>query len=302
MLNDVSLTVVAGRTLLDGLPRSGVVVPTYLPVRYQVLNAELAFFLKEANQDIMRNSSLQTRTETFFIQQARRTPVVNATYGPFWAQQAVPPEFLDPGIFNQLSATPASSLPMFTFNWKVQTFVVTERVHPSWPKVQVLFYVAGRDWDDHATADHLPCVRMFAFHETQEVRGACRLRGELGVCVAELEPLPGWFSPPSVVPGRQKAPQVEGTPVELYYMVQAGECHNAESPRRTESQGPAGYFSGPTPMRRIGSVRLLQPLSELRLDRNFAVVLPTRPVQQRETLTAFLTSSAPATIEIFTLR
>ncbi|XP_062867212.1 transmembrane protein 132D [Trichomycterus rosablanca] len=296
-----------GRTLQEGLPRSGS-VPAYLPVRYRVLNADLAFFLKEANQDIMRNSSFQARTEMFFVQQARRTPVVNATYGPFSAQQAVPAEFLDPGIFNQptSSAQPSS---LFTFNWKVQTFVVTERVHPSWPKVQVLFYVVGRDWDDYTTVDRLPCIRMFAFHETQEVRGACRLKGELGLCVAELEPLPSWFSPPSVVPGRQRAPQAEGTPVELYYMVQSGESGEceAESSRRaggvqSESQGPAGYFSGPTPMRRIGSVRLLQPLSELRLDRNFVVMVPSRSIRQRETVSAFLVASALSSVEIFTLR
>lgn len=302
-----------GRLLLEGLPRFGT-VPTYLPVQYQVLNAELAFFLKEANQDIMRNSSLQARTELFFIQQARRNPVVNASYGPFSVQQPIPMELLDPGIFNNpatssLSSSSSSSAPLFTFNWKIQTFIISERIHLSWPKVQVLFYIVGRDWDDYSTMDHLPCIRMFAFHETQEVRGTCRLKGELGLCVAELEPLPSWFSPPSVVPGRQRAPQTEGTPVELYYMIQStetGEC-NPESSRkaaaiRSDPQGPAGYFSGPTPMRRIGSVRLFQPLSELRLDRNFVVMVPSRPIRQRETVSAFLAASALSSVEIFTLR
>ncbi|XP_017347463.2 transmembrane protein 132D [Ictalurus punctatus] len=302
-----------GRLLLEGLPRFGA-VPTYLPVQYQVLNAELAFFLKEANQDIMRNSSLQGRTELFFIQQARRNPVVNASYGPFSVQQPVPMELLDPGIFNNpttssLSSSSSSSSPLFTFNWKIQTFIISERIHLSWPKVQVLFYIVGRDWDDYSTMDRLPCIRMFAFHETQEVRGMCHLKGELGLCVAELEPLPSWFSPPSVVPGRQRAPQTEGTPVELYYKVQStetGEC-DPESSRKaraihSESQGPAGYFSGPTPMRRIGSVRLFQPLSELRLDRNFVLMVPSRPISQRETVSVFLATSALSSVEIFTLR
>ncbi|KAI5096511.1 transmembrane protein 132C, partial [Silurus meridionalis] len=298
---------------LEGLPRFGA-VPTYLPVQYQVLNAELAFFLKEANQDIMRNSSLQARTELFFIQQARRNPVVNASYGPFSVQQPVPMELLDPGIFNNpatssLSSSSSLSSQLFTFNWKIQTFIISERIHLSWPKVQVLFYVVGRDWDDYTTVDHLPCIRMFAFHETQEVRGTCRLKGELGLCVAELEPLPSWFSPPSVVPGRQRAPQTEGTPVELYYMVQStetGECIPESSRKagaiRSEPQGPAGYFSGPTPMRRIGSVRLFQPLSELRLDRNFVVMVPASPIRQRETVSIFLATSALSSVEIFTLR
>lgn len=308
------LAVMDGRLLLEGLPRFSS-VPTYLPVQYQVLNAELAFFLKEANQDIMQNSSLQARTELFFIQQARRNPVVNASYGPFSVQQPVPMELLDPGIFNNPAtssmylSSSSSFSPLFTFNWKIQTFIISERIHLSWPKVQVLFYVVGRDWDDYSTVDHLPCIRMFAFHETQEVRGTCRLKGELGLCVAELEPLPSWFSPPSVVPGRQRAPQTEGTPVELYYMVQsteAGKC-NPESSRksgalRSEPQGPAGYFSGPTPMRRIGSVRLFQPLTELRLDRNFVVMVPSRPIRQRETVSVFLAASGLSSVEIFTLR
>nr|XP_055036415.1 transmembrane protein 132C isoform X2 [Misgurnus anguillicaudatus] len=297
--------------LLDGLQRFGT-SPTYLPVRYQVLNAESAFFLKEANQDIMRNSSLQARTELFFIQQARKTPSVNASYGPLFVEQPVPVELLGPGLFNNPASTSSSSSssPLFSFNWKVQTFIISERIHPSWPKVQVLFYVVGRDWDDYSAVDRLPCVRMFAFHETQEVRGTCRLKGELGLCVAELEPLASWFSPPSIIPGRQKTPeQVEGTPVELYYMLQStdtGECSSEDS-RKTNSirpgqMGPAGYFSGPTPMRRIGSVRLFQPLSEFRLDNNFVVMVPSRPIRQRETVSAFLAVSTLSSVEIFTLK
>ncbi|XP_028828755.1 transmembrane protein 132C [Denticeps clupeoides] len=302
--------VMDSRVLLEGLQRYSP-TPTYLPVRYSVLNAESVFFLKEANQDIMRNSSLQARTELFFIQQARRNPVVNASYGPLTVQQAVPIDLLGPSLFgNPSSSTSSSSAPLFTFRWKVQTFIISERIHPSWPKVQVLFYVSGRDWDDYSAVDRLPCVRMFAFHETQEVRGTCRLKGELGMCVAELEPLASWFSPPSVVPGRQRAPeQSEGTPIELYYMVQStdsGECSSEDSRKassvRTEPQGPMGYFSGPTPMRRIGSVRLYQPLAELRLDSTFVVMVPSRPIRQRETVSAFLAASTLSPVEIFTLR
>uniref|UniRef100_A0A673JLG4 Si:dkey-112m2.1 n=1 Tax=Sinocyclocheilus rhinocerous TaxID=307959 RepID=A0A673JLG4_9TELE len=304
------LSVIHSRMLMEGLQRFGA-IPTYLPVRYQVLNAESAFFLKEANQDIMRNSSLQVRTELFFIQQARNTPSVNASYGPLYVEQPVPAELLGPGLFNNPSSMSPSSTssPLFSFNWKVQTFIISERIHPSWPKVQVLFYVVGRNWDDYSAVDKLPCVRMFAFHETQEVRGTCRLKGELGLCVAELEPLLSWFSPPSVIPGRQRSPElVEGTPVELYYMLQStdtGECSSEDSRKtssiRTGQLGPAGYFLGPTPMRRIGSVRLFQPLSELRLDSNFVVMVPSRPIRQRETVSAFLAVSTLSSVEIFTL-
>uniref|UniRef100_A0A672JIW9 Si:dkeyp-14d3.1 n=1 Tax=Salarias fasciatus TaxID=181472 RepID=A0A672JIW9_SALFA len=276
-------------------------------VNYHLLNADLAFFLKEANQDFMRNSSLMSRTEAFFIYQARSLPSVNASYGPLSVEQPVPLELLQsPGTF------PSSSV--FTFNWKVQTFIMNTRIHLAKPKVQVLFYVAGRDWDDYSAIDKLPCVHMFAFHETQEVRGACQLRGELGLCVAELDPLAGWFSPPSVVPGRQRNLDVaEGTPVELYYMLQsadAGECHSEDSRKdnfiRSSQEGLFGSYTS-TPLRRIGGVRLYQnptepPLAEHRLDNNFLVMVPATPVRQRETISAYISVSAYSPVEMFTLR
>ncbi|XP_014027319.2 transmembrane protein 132C isoform X2 [Salmo salar] len=255
----------------------------------------------------MRNSSLLSRTEPFFIYQARSMPSVNASYGPLSVEQPVPPELIQhPGAFV------ASS--MFTFNWKVQTFIIQERIYLAKPRVQVLFYVAGRDWDDYSAIDKLPCVRMFAFHETQEVRGTCQLKGELGLCVAELEPLAGWFSPPSVVPGRQRTIELaEGTTVELYYMLQstdAGECHSEEARKgnsiRSDQEGLFGSSTS-TPMRRIGSVRLYQIpaapfLTEHRLDSNFLVMVPAMPMRQRDTVSAFITASAFSPVEMFTLR
>uniref|UniRef100_A0A3Q2Z1T2 Transmembrane protein 132C n=1 Tax=Hippocampus comes TaxID=109280 RepID=A0A3Q2Z1T2_HIPCM len=303
------------RAIPEGLQRYNP-VPIYLPVSYRILNAESAFFLQEANQDLMRNSSLQARTESFFIHQARQMPFVNASYGPLSVQKPIPLDMLQtqPGPFSlsTLSTAPTSPslTPLFTFNWKVHTYIINERIHPSWPKVQVLFYIAGRDWDDYSAIRKLPCIRMFAFHETQEVRGTCRLKGELGICVAELEPLASWFSPPTVRPGRQRMPeQAQGTPVELYYTVQsgnAGDC-NAEDSRkgsavRTEQHGPRGYSVGHTPMQRIGSVRLFQPLSELKLDSNFLVMVPSKPIRQREGVSAFLALSTLSSVHIFTLR
>ncbi|XP_011477721.1 transmembrane protein 132C [Oryzias latipes] len=300
------LWTVADCRVLGGLQRYSS-IPTYLPVNYQLFNADLAFFLKEANQDFMRNSSLTSRTESFFIYQARSFPSVNASYGPLSVEQPIPVELLQsPGTF------PASSV--FTFNWKVQTYIMNTRIHLAKPKVQVLFYVGGRDWDDYSATDKLPCVHMFAFHETQEVRGNCQLKGLLGLCVAELEPLASWFSPPSVVPGRQRSLEVsEGTSVELYYMLQsieAGECHSEESRRdsfiRSSQEGLFGSYTS-TPLKRIGGVKLYQnppepPLAEYRLDDNFMVMVPSIPMRQRETVSAFITMSAYSTAEMFTLR
>ncbi|KAM4576655.1 transmembrane protein 132C isoform 1-T1 [Odontesthes bonariensis] len=306
VLQSAALLLGADCRVLEGLQRYSS-IPTYLPVNYQLLNADLAFFLKEANQDFMRNSTLISRTEPFFIYQARSLPSVNASYGPLSVEQPVPIELLQsPGTF------PASSV--FTVNWKVQTFIMNTQINLAKPKVQVLFYVAGRDWDDYSAIDKLPCVHMFAFHETQEVRGTCQLRGEMGLCVAELEPLASWFSPPSVVPGRQRNLEVsEGTPVELYYMLQStesGECHSEESRKdsfiRSSQEGLFGSYTS-TPLRRIGGVRLYQnpvepPFAEHRLDNNFMVMVPAKPMRQRETMSAFITVSAYSTVEMFTLR
>ncbi|XP_077378513.1 transmembrane protein 132C isoform X2 [Festucalex cinctus] len=155
---------------------------------------------------------------------------------------------------------------------------------------------------------------MFAFHETQEVHATCQLKGELGLCVAQLEPLAGWFSPPSVVPGRQKNPDAsEGTPVELYYILQSaegGECHSEEAKKENVLRSSQeGLFASQTstPLRRIGGVRLYQnpvplQLAEHRLDRNFMVLVPAAPVSQRETVSAYVTVSAYSSVETFTLR
>ncbi|KAG5281308.1 hypothetical protein AALO_G00069770 [Alosa alosa] len=334
--------------LLDGLPHFP--PPSYLPVNFTLLHADSAFFLKEANQDIMRNSSLLSRTEPFVVFRARRTPMVNATYGPLSVSQPVAMELLQPSgsVFpsssssssTSSSSSSSSSSPLFTFNWEVQTFIISERVYLRRPRVQVLFYVSGRDWDDYSTVGRLPCVCLSAFHETQEARGVCQLAGDLGLCVAELEPLPGWFSPPSVVPGRQRASVAsssafsssssspsstagesdpsEGTPVELYYRLLEpspeggcgglGGAEDSGARRRAHRPGPGGGRGGfSTPMRRIGKVRLHQApatpqLAERRLDGNFAVLVPSEPVRQREAVSAFIATAPYSPVEAFTLR
>lgn len=287
---------------MDGLGQRPPSVPPYLPVHYRLLDADSAFFLTEADQDFMRNSSSLSRTESFFVHRARTSPLINASYGPVSVERPVPLELLQsPG-----TSFPASPV-AFAFNWKMQTFVLNPRVHLARPTVQVLFYVTGRDWDDHGAVHRLPCVHVFAFHETQQVHGTCRLRGELGLCVAQLEPLAGWFGPPGVVPGRQRVPGTsEGTPVELYYQLrsaEAGECRSEEAGSREE---PSGSFAS-SPLNRIGSVRLYRdpapaPLVEHRLDDNFMVTVPAVAVKQKETLSAVVSVSASSPVETFTLR
>ncbi|XP_072839178.2 transmembrane protein 132C [Pogona vitticeps] len=294
-----------GRGALENLPKFSS-LPTYLPVRYQISSAETSFFLKEANQEFMRNSSLQSRIETFFTYKARKAPIINASYGPFSVEQTVPQDhLLTSNIFGPTSK--------FTFNWKLKAYIMSEKVYLTRPKVQVLFYIVGRDWDDYSTTEQLPCMRVFAFRETREVRGSCRLKGDLGLCVADLDLQPTWFNPPSVVTGRKKAAnQSEGSSVELYYTIQAGdekgEC-STEDIRKGNAIRPGKEGAGETmsPLQRIGSISLhrtpeTSQLTELWLDSNVVIWLPSKPVKQGDVVTASVTVTNNVTVDQFILR
>uniref|UniRef100_F6RVD1 Transmembrane protein 132C n=1 Tax=Ornithorhynchus anatinus TaxID=9258 RepID=F6RVD1_ORNAN len=297
--------VIEGRGVMDTLQRFSS-LPTYLPVSYHILSAETSFFLKEANQDFMRNSSLQSRVESFFTYKAKSPPVLNASYGPFSVEQIVPPDLMPSSSF-------FGSTNKFTFNWKLKAYILSEKIYPNRPKVQILFYIAGRDWDDYSMAERLPCLRVFAFRETREVRGSCRLAGDLGLCVVELELLSGWFSPPTVVAGRKKAPgQSEGSPVELYYTIQPGdekgEC-TTEDGRKGNAIRPGKEGLGETTshLQRIGTVALYQnpessQLIELRLDGDVVIWLPSKPAKQGEVISAYVTIAYNSTIDLFILR
>ncbi|XP_010116246.1 PREDICTED: transmembrane protein 132D-like, partial [Chlamydotis macqueenii] len=293
------------RGILESIQRFSL-MPTYLPVTYRIHNADVSFFLKEANQDIMRNSSLQSRVESFLIYKSKRPPVLNASYGPFSIEQVVPQDLM-------LSSNPFGSTNKFSFNWKLKAFIMSDKIYPSKPKVQVLFYIVGRDWDDYSTTERLPCLRVFAFRETREVRGSCRLQGDLGLCVAELELLPSWFNPPTVVAGRKKPmDQSEGSPVELYYAIQPGdekgECMK-EDVRKSNGIRPGRNDideSGP-PLQRIGSVFLYQTragpsLNEMRLDDNIAIQYAPKTVKQGDILTFLVSIAKNSTEDQFTLR
>uniref|UniRef100_A0A8C3A6C4 Transmembrane protein 132D n=1 Tax=Cyclopterus lumpus TaxID=8103 RepID=A0A8C3A6C4_CYCLU len=107
----------------------------------------------------MRNSSMQSHTQPFVILRASRQPAVNASYSTMSTEKLVPLDLVQ----------------------SVQLFNA--------PKVRVLFYVAGRDWGRGAgTVDELPCVKVYAFWQTQEVRGSCVMGGDRGTCMAELAP------------------------------------------------------------------------------------------------------------------
>ncbi|XP_056389668.1 transmembrane protein 132C isoform X2 [Hyla sarda] len=277
---------------------------TYLPVNYRISSAEAAFLLKENNQDIMRNSSLQSRVESYFVHKSRRTPVLNASYGPFSAEREMSEDLLSPSVF-------ASN--KFTFNWKLKTYVINEKVYPNKPKVQVLFYITGRDWDEYSDTERLPCLRLFAFRETREAKGSCRLQGILGLCVAELEFQSNWFTSPPVVTGRKRnQEQSEGIPVELYYSIHSDEEKSecaAEEARKGNAIRP-GRDQGEDSMsqlQKIATITLYRnpensQLTELRLDSNVALWLPSKPIRQGEVLHVYVTVANNSTLDQFTLR
>ncbi|XP_063272170.1 transmembrane protein 132D [Prinia subflava] len=290
--------VTESRGILESIQRFSL-LPTYLPVTYRIHNADVSFFLKEANQDIMRNSSLQSRVESFLIYKAKSPPVLNATYGPFSIEQAVPQDLM-------LPSNPFGSTNKFSFDWKLQAYILSTKIYLSKPRVQVLFYIVGRDWDEYSPAERLPCLRVFAFRETREVRGSCRLRGDLGLCVAQLELLPAWFSPPSVLTGRKRPmDRSEGSPVELYYSIHAGD-ERGECAKEGVRKSNGIDESGP-PLQRIGSVFLYQThaapsLTEMRLDNNIVIQYAPKTAKQGDVLTFLVSVAKNSTEDQFTLR
>lgn len=283
--------------------KSPVPFPVFLPVSYEVRDADY-LFLKEAGQDFMRNSSMQSHTQPFVLLRASRQPAVNASYGPVSAERLVP---LDLVQSVQLFNAPD----VFTFNWKIQAFVLTPRVFSSKPKVRVLFYVAGRNWGRRQGAlDELPCVTVYAFWQTQEVRGSCAIGGERGTCMAELDPEPGWFAPGSEGTSRERQDPSAGNSVELYYQAQPrvnGKCFSVNGSRWSGSAQPVEDVPI-TPMQRIGSVQLLQipkgmaTLSRLKLGNAIVIRTSSKPLKQTDIATFYILMASSAQLTNFTLR
>lgn len=283
--------------------KSPVPFPVFLPVNYEVRDADY-LFLKEAGQDFMRNSSMQSHTQPFVILRASRQPAVNASYSTMSTEKLVP---LDLVQSVQLFNAPE----VFTFNWKIQAFVLTPRVFSSKPKVRVLFYVAGRDWDRGAgSVDELPCVKVFAFWQTQEVRGSCAMGGDRGTCMAELAPALGWFAAGSET-SRERQDPTTGNPVELYYQAQPkvnGKCDSVDGSRWGGSQQQAAEFVPVTPLQRIGSVRLLQvpkgmaTLSRLKLGNAVVIRTSSKPLKKTDIATFYILMASSAQLTSFTLR
>uniref|UniRef100_A0A670ZUL5 Transmembrane protein 132C n=1 Tax=Pseudonaja textilis TaxID=8673 RepID=A0A670ZUL5_PSETE len=294
-----------GRVVFDGVQKFSS-LSAYLPVKYQISGTESSFFLREANHEFIKNSSLQSRVETFFTYKTKKRPVVSVSYGPFLVEHDVPQDLL-------LTPNAFGSTNKFTFNWKLKTYIMSEKIYLTRPKVQILFYIVGRDWDDYSMSEQLPCMHVFAFWETLGVRGSCRLKGDLGLCVASLDLQPTWFNPPTVVTGRKKVvDRSDGILVELYYAIhpggENGEC-STEDLRKGNAIRPGKEGAGErmSHLQRIGSISLHQApetsqLTELWLDSDIVIQLPLKPVKQGEVVTASVTVTNNITVDQFILR
>ncbi|XP_053327819.1 transmembrane protein 132B [Spea bombifrons] len=280
-------------------------LPVYLPVNYHICNADVSFFLKEANQDLTKNSSLQSRTEPIFLYKASVPPGINATYGPYSAEQTVPRNLI-------LTSNTFSSTNKFTFNWQLRSHIIESSIYSNKPKVQVLFYIAGKEWNDYTSTEVLPCVKMIAVLDSRELSSSCRLKGNLGLCVAELELSASWLttSLPPKDPNDSSPPQ--GVPVELHQVIyttgENEECSTEEikwTNRIHSNKDDSQTFS--SAMERIGSV-IVYPtqdtlrVSVLRLDNNILIRFPQSPVKVGDIVTFFVSMVGGSSTHQFMLR
>ncbi|KAM9857885.1 transmembrane protein 132D [Aulostomus maculatus] len=311
--------------------RFSTALPTYLPVQCQLSGADSAFFLREANQDVMRNGSLSSRTEPFFLHQLEpgvdaphSLPSVNCSYGNQSVEQPIPVELLQGPPPHLLLLTNH-----VTLNWKVKGHVVVPKVGSTRPWIQVLFYLAGRRWDeaDPPPSGLLPCVRALAIRDTNEAApsAGCRLMGPSGICVVRLEIPLGWFTPPQV---KKRPPEVTLPSLDVYYSIIPMEGSGQECPSivnelwktPSASFGPLGGLGmglggqwsplvegGLQDMQKVGSVVMtvgpVSPKGErLRLDENVEVLVPPSPVRLGKTVAFGVYMKTDSNTEQFTLR
>ncbi|XP_054902562.1 transmembrane protein 132E isoform X2 [Poeciliopsis prolifica] len=293
----------------------------YLPASFKMSNAQLAFFLREAQitgQTVgggSRSSSGSSssghplqRSESFVVFQTKDLPAINISFGPFAQDQALSKELLKP-------ASPLDIPGQLTVGWKVRAFIVQARVFSNNPIVQVFFYIAGRDWDDFKAQDNLPCIRLQGFRDSRNIKTSCRMRDNLATCLAQLELPPSWFNANVAPLGRRKNSgdglldglTSETLQAELYYTLHepnlGGECNEGHR----GSGGARGEPLSKHPLLRIGSISLYQVsqdqlLVDKQLDKNMFLRLPEKTLKPGETLKILLYLMPNSTVEQFTLK
>ncbi|XP_044872489.1 transmembrane protein 132A isoform X2 [Mauremys mutica] len=267
----------------------------YLPAELKVLDIPDHFRLQRVDRYLPGNASLGSRSETYLLlhRQPMAKPLVQATYLPFTAQQAVPAA--DPHHRYGSAA------------WDIRAVSIEGTVSPAEPYARVLFHLKGQDW--LPGRHNLPCVSLHAFHQTWAVHGACRLQAPLGVCVVELEFPPRWFSathPSSHSRRRAAEPAQPPERAELYYSLGTGEtsaeCSHA-GPRERPRPGAEGtkerlHYVGAVELRATDPPRR----QEVRLDDNVLIRVPDMALRPGQLFTATLILQQNFTADLLTLR
>uniref|UniRef100_A0A3P8T321 Transmembrane protein 132C n=1 Tax=Amphiprion percula TaxID=161767 RepID=A0A3P8T321_AMPPE len=267
-------------------PRFSSSLPTYLPVQCQLSGADSAFFLREANQEVMRNGSLSSRTEPFFLHQLepgiaapQSLPSINCSYGNMSIEQPIPVELLQ-------GPPPHLMLP-------TNQCLVAVQIHLSvFSSGIVLPGRAALDEPDPPPPSLLPCVRALAVRDTSEAApsAGCRLVGPSGICVVRLEIPPAWFAPPQV---RKRPPEVTLPSVDVYYSIIPVEGAGQECPSIVNEPW-RGQSANVGPFGGLGE--------KLQIDENVEVLVPPSPVRLGKTVAFGVYMKTDSNTEQFTLR
>ncbi|XP_061913016.1 transmembrane protein 132D-like [Entelurus aequoreus] len=287
-------------------PQPSIPLPVYPTVTFQVLNVDHVL-LRKVSPSSQGNSSLKAHIQTFLITDSGPgllQPTVNASFGPLTVDAPIAPNLLHSGR-------------------KILPVIVGRQVHASSPTARILFHMSAEaevkvtsDEDRMRTGkDRAHCVTAYAFWGTREVRGSC-LVSPGGFCVAQLNPEPAWFNPSnpagssSKETGRSNPEKgVQENLVEVYFQSRrdrTGQCVPQDSLQRA---GRGGVHDGTgTPMRRIGSVTLLQSppghpaFFRLRLGGAVVIQTSSKPLKTNNTATFNIYLAGTSALETFTLR
>ncbi|XP_034623568.1 transmembrane protein 132A isoform X3 [Trachemys scripta elegans] len=267
----------------------------YLPAELKVLDIPDHFRLQRVDRYLPGNASLGSHSETYLLLHRRPTakPLIQATYLPFTAQQAVPAA--DPHHRYGSAA------------WDIRAVSIEGTVSPAEPYARVLFHLKGQDW---LPGWHdLPCVSLHAFHQTRAVHGACRLQAPLGVCVVELEFPPRWFSATHPSSHSQRRATELAQPrerAELYYSLGTGETSAECSHAGPRERPRAGAEDTKERLHYVGAVELRARdpprRQEVRLDDNVLIRVPDMALRPGQLFTATLILQQNFTADLLTLR
>ncbi|XP_061417429.1 transmembrane protein 132E-like [Lethenteron reissneri] len=297
--------------LMLGNDHSPLTIP-YLPLKYELQDEESFFLLKNTKQDAQPlNTSLHALTQPILIlNSTKEHSGIKVSLGSFSTWQPLPKNPLGfENIFPQKSAG-------LTTNWNLQAHVLQHEVFSSNPKLQVVFYISGRDWNKKEQADDLPCVKLQALSKVQELKTSCRLAGELGMCLVELAIPSTWFEQ-TASNSNSKLPKdgaVTSGLIELYSEIfppdEEGKCGSGMSKTvhdfRTQNEADTRRLK--QLLRPIGRVIVHAPSrkppeqQEARLDNNVVIYLPTNPAKLDDILSIPVCLLHNSTIDHLTIR